>query len=101
RSRLSRVSYRLSRHTTYPRRESVLTTLDRRPQQGYVENWPQSHLTRNKRFRETGRDHQPAKRSQAAIHFPASSVVLPLRTRSPVSLYPLEITPLRLPTPVG
>src|SRR5262249_7559996 len=99
RSRPSRVSYRVPRHTTYPRRESALTTLNRRSQKGYVENLPQSHRIHSRHFHETGRHHQPATRSRAATHFPASPVVLLSRFRPPASLYPLGTAPLRLPKP--
>src|SRR5216117_2298720 len=55
RSRQSPAPGLLSRHTTYPPRESVPTILDRRSRKGYVGNWPQSHLRRSTHFRETAR----------------------------------------------
>src|SRR5216117_1142743 len=88
RSRQSPAPCLLSRHTTYPPRESVPTILDRRSRKGYVGNWPQSHLRRSTHFRETARGHRPATRSQTASRFPASPVVPPSRYRSPVSLCP-------------
>src|SRR5207248_8467906 len=89
------VSARLARRTSDPPQENVPRILVRRPQREYVENWLQSHLTHSMHFRDSAPGHRPATRSQSAIRFPASHVVLPSGHRSLVSLCPPATAPLQ------